>query len=490
MELITKLKEQKGAIIVLAIFAAIFASITFVNHYNFRTYGWDLGINQNAIFDYAHFRWNDCMIMQPSFDNVLADHFSLYPILVSPFYWIFGSYTMLIFQWLAILFGGVGIYKFVLDIGKSKNLATIALVHFFCIWGIYSALSFDYHDNVVGTMFVPWFLLYYRRKNLKWSIVFFLLILISKENIALWAFFIGMGLALRHLIEKNYEELKVSLFFSLAACVYFILIIKVIIPSLSSGEGGYLHHSYNALGSNFGEVIVNIIRHPIDAVKLLFINHSGDAMFDGVKAETYIALLLAGGWAVFFFPEFLVMLIPIIAQKMFNDLPIRWGISDHYSIEFAPILVIALYMFIVRFKSHRKTLAIAMAGVCAVSSLKFMEHRTSEYYKKINTQFYSAEHWKRNFDVSSVYSEIEKIPDDAKVSAQSPLAPHLAFRDYIYHYPFKGDADFIALLTAEENKYPFDDVTYQQEIDQLISSGDWEVFSKNQAVLILKKTKK
>lgn len=489
MKIVDNIKENKGVIIVLLIFAAIFASITFVNHYNFRTYGWDLGINQNAIFDYAHLRWNDCMIMQPSFDNVLSDHFSLYPILVSPLYWLFGTYTMLIFQWLAILFGGIGIYKFVLHIGKSKNLATIALVHFFCIWGIYSALSFDYHDNVVGTMFVPWFLLFYKKKNLKLSVLFFILILISKENIALWAFFICIGLALRHLLEKNWKELKTSLIFSSVAFIYFVLVIKVIIPGLSSGDGGYLHHSFNALGSNFGEVLFNIFRHPIDALKLLFMNHSGEGMYDGIKAETYIALILAGGWALFYFPEYLLMLIPIIAQKMFNDLPIRWGISDHYSIEFAPIVVIALYMFISRLKSHQITLAIAMAGVCAFSSIKFMQHRTSEYYKKDNTQFYSSEHWKRSFDVSSVYPILNKIPPSARVSAQSPLAPHLAFRDYIYHYPFIGDANYIALLTAEENKYPFDNVTYQKAIDRLLSSGDWAVFSKNSAVLILKKTK-
>lgn len=75
----------------------IYASVSLVNHYFFRTNTYDLGINNNAIFDYTHFRWNDCMIMQPAFENVLSDHFSLYPILVSPFYWIFGTYTMLIF---------------------------------------------------------------------------------------------------------------------------------------------------------------------------------------------------------------------------------------------------------------------------------------------------------------------------------------------------------------------------------------------------------
>ena len=317
--------KNKWLILVFIFFGGVFASISFINHFNFRTYGWDLGINQNAIFDYAHFRWNDCMIMQPSFDNVLADHFSLYPILVSPFYWIFGSYTMLVFQWAAVLFGGLGIYKFVRLISKSKKLGTIAVVHFFSIWGIYSALSFDYHDNVVATMFVPWFLYYYHKQKLSKTILFFILILISKENMALWAGFIALGLSLRHALNKEWGSLKLSGFLAFAAFLYFIVILKIIIPALSNTDGVYLHHSFNALGSNFGEVIVNIFKHPIRATELLFENHSGDSFYDWMKVETYLALILAGGWALFFYPEYLVMILPILAQKMFNDLPIRWG---------------------------------------------------------------------------------------------------------------------------------------------------------------------
>jgi len=48
-------KKHSGIILVFSLFSLIFASITFVNHYNFRTFGWDLGINHNAIYDYAIF---------------------------------------------------------------------------------------------------------------------------------------------------------------------------------------------------------------------------------------------------------------------------------------------------------------------------------------------------------------------------------------------------------------------------------------------------
>jgi uncharacterized membrane protein len=482
--------NNKLLLAVFTLFALIFASITFVNHYNFRTYGWDLGINQNAIYDYAHFRWNDCMIMQPQFTNVLSDHFSLYPLLVSPFYWIFGEWTMLIFQFLAILFGGFGIYRYVQNLCKSDTIATLAVAHFFSFYGIFSALSFDYHDNVVATMFVPWFLLYFEQKNWRKTILFFALIIIAKENMALWAVFLGFGLAFKSLLKKDKKTALIGLYFALAAAIYFILVLKVIIPSLATPGRDYLHNSFNALGGNFGEVIVNILKHPIKTFELLFVNHSGNPAYDGIKVETYLALALAGGFALVLAPEYLIMIVPILGQKMFNDVPIRWGISVHYSIEFAPLIVLGFYTALQRLQKYKTVAASVFLGLTVLSTARFLDHRTSEYYNQANSQFYKKEHWQRDFDVAEVNRLLKTIPADARVSAQSCLAPHLAFRDYIFHYPFIGNANYIALLPAEENKYPYDDITYQKAIDDFIASGKWEVFAKNEAVLILKMVKK
>ena len=490
MALLNIEKKHFPLTLIFILFALIFASISFVNHYNFRTFGWDLGINQNAIYDYAHFRWNDCMIMQPQFTNVLSDHFSLYPLLVSPFYWIFGEWTMLIFQFLMILFGGFGIYKYVLNLTKNTTISTLAVAHFFSFYGIYSALSFDYHDNVVATMFVPWFLLYFEQRNWRKAILFFVLIIIAKENMALWAVFIGFGVSFKALLQKDKQTALKGLFFALAAGVYFILVIKVIIPSLATPGRDYLHNSFNALGGNFGEVIVNIIKHPFKTIELLFVNHSGDPMYDGIKVETYLALALAGGFLMVLAPEYLLMIVPILGQKMFNDVPGRWGISAHYSIEFAPIIVIAVFTIIHRLKKYKVAVASVFLASTFISSASFLDHRTSEYYNQANSQFYKKAHWKRDFDVAEVNKLLKTIPADARVSAQSCLAPHLAFRDYIFHYPFIGNANYIALLPAEENKYPYDAETYQKAIDDFIASGKWVVFAKNEAVLILRNVKK
>ena len=96
--------------IILVLFGIIFSSISLVNHYNFRTYAFDLGLFNNALFDYAHFRMNHYSLMKEFFPNALGDHFSLLTLFFSPLYWIFGTYTLLIVQVLAILSGGLGVF--------------------------------------------------------------------------------------------------------------------------------------------------------------------------------------------------------------------------------------------------------------------------------------------------------------------------------------------------------------------------------------------
>src|SRR6476620_4958201 len=81
------------------VFGIIYALISLVNHYNFRTYALDLGMVNHAVYDYAHFRKNvTTLLLDTPPTNFLANHFTLVPLLVSPLYWLFGNYTMLLVQ--------------------------------------------------------------------------------------------------------------------------------------------------------------------------------------------------------------------------------------------------------------------------------------------------------------------------------------------------------------------------------------------------------
>lgn len=468
------------------IFAAIYASITFVNHYLFRTFAYDLGINNNAIYDYAHFRWNDCMLLQPQFDNVLADHFTLLPVILSPLYWLFGSYTMLIVQYAAVLLGGYGIYKFCQRKTENKTLPVLAMTHFFAMWGIYSALSYDYHDNVMAAMFVPWLFYYFDKQNWRGVALFFVLIIIAKENMALWMVCLGPGLGL--LYRQNRKMLTVGIAMGVVAAVYFAVVVAFIMPSLATPGRGYLHFNYDALGTNFGEAFVTLFTRPVYAFTVLFTNHTGLAEWDGIKAELHIMVLLAGGWAFFYRPQYLLMLLPIYAQKLYSDDMAKWGINAHYSIEFVPIITLAVFEFL---RSNEKRFPVKkLAGViCAVTfiaTIAKIDNRVSKYYVPVYSRFYNAGHYTQNaFDVEELNQALATIPPKAKVSATSSIVPHIAFRDYIYLYPYVLDADYVVLVADPNGIYLMNSI---KQLEDSVSAyrlkPNWEIlYDKNQTLI-------
>lgn len=469
--------------LVFFVFTLIFCAISFVNHYLFRTSAFDLGINNNVLFDYAHFRWNNCMLMQPQFENILSDHLTLLPLLASPLVWIFGSYTMLVFQIAGILFGGWGLYRFIMYKTNNTAWAQLALIHFFSVWGIYSALAFDYHDNVMGAMFVPWiFLYFYKKDHLKLSF-FVLLLLISKENMALWGVFIGAGLAL--LEYKNRTLLIKGLVISFLSAVYFILAIKLVIPSLANENRAYLHFHFSALGDNFEQAFVTVFTQPLYALKVLFVNHLNNPDGNFIKLELHVMAFLAGGYVFLWRPQYLIMLLPIYAQKMYNDDFQKWGLNAHYSIEFVPILSIALFLFLYEKKINIKWAMLAVA-ITFVSNMVSIEHRYSKWHHKPLFQFYHPDHYSAIYRPEKIYQGLKRIPTESKVSAHFALVPHLALRETIYQFPHVADADIIALL-HDGRTYPMSEEEFSSALEKLKQDATWETIYEEDCLYIFKK---
>src|ERR1035437_8125244 len=462
-------------------FAIVYSLLSLVNHYNFRTYAYDLGLHNNALYDYAHFRFNNCTLLQPQLNNFLSVHFELFTILLAPFSYVFGTYTLLIFQIAAVLFGGFGVYKYIREISSSEKISFLAQLHFYFFYGIFSALNYDFHSNVIGAMFVPWFFYFFHLKKWKWAALIFILQISTKENMPLWMAFICAGASL--LYWKDKTQRVASVIYCLLSVAYFVFIIKLVMPALANQEESYgqIRDGYTAVGSSLGEILTTIFTKPVYIFKLFFLNHTGTPLGDYYKMETYIFVLLSGGILLFIRPQFIVMLIPIFAQKMFHNDFLKWGIGDHYSIEFAPICSVGA--FYVSTKLQNKKWKIYAAYVITFLSLA-MSIRSFDnsytYFDRDRHRIYQEWHYKRNYDVAEAHQALKLIPDDAKVSAQSPFVPNLAFRNYIYQFPVVNDAEYI-VFSYEESSYPLTKQSFAVQIALFMNSTEWKkIYEKNQ----------
>jgi len=318
----------------------------------------------------------------------------------------------------------------------------------------------------------------------------FVLILISKENMALWMVFIGFGLIVLH--RKEFYKLKYISLFTILSILYFITVMKFVMPALANEGREYIHFEYSALGQSFSEVLSTIIKKPGFIFGLLLENHLNVASAIGVKSELHFVVLLSGGVFLFLKPQYLIMLIPIYAQKLFNDDHGKWGINYQYSIEFAPIITIVAFSWIIEHKQKMRAflISILLVGITISTTLNVLDMRISTWYNAINHQFYAKDHYVRDFDVDGMHQILDKIPDDAIVSAQTMLVPHIAFRDRIYQFPDVSDAEYIVLLTADNNTYPLKKEKYEMKVEKYRYDKDWEIFFETDFALIFKRRSK
>jgi len=485
------IKQNKDLIIVLLLFGIIFSLISLVNHYNFRTNAGDLGIYNQAIYDYAHLRFNhNTLWFGETPERMLTGHFAGLQLLLSPLYWIFNTYSLLIIQIVAILLGGLGVYKYIHEVSKNQKLSLLALVHFFSIWGIYSALGFDYHDNVIASMLVPWIFYFLKKEKYKLTLLFFFLLIVSRENMALWAGFIAIGL-----LFVNFKSVKKRAFL-IKMIVFsfgmFWLIMNVIIPGLAiQNDTVYIHFNFPPLGANFTEAIINIVIHPWDTGVAFFTNFTDNANLDGFKNDFFLTLLLSGGFALLRKPQYLIMLLPIFGQKLFHGTPTHWSLFFHYSIEFAPILTIALFEWFSAYQV-KKVIFFAVAAVIACFTINIVKIESNKvWWLNNNTiRFYAKEHYVTPYNVEEIYTALEKIPKKAKVSAESNIAPHLAMRKTIYQYPSVFDAEYIVLCPGNKVYYPLSRKNYVLNLEKLIKSYRWTNLILNKNVVLFKKNMK
>lgn len=484
MQLLSRLLQHRSILFLSIGFGLLYGCISLVNHYFFRTATLDLGLYTNALYDYAHFQWNDSSTFRDVKENLLADHFDLYLPLWSPLSWIFGTYTLLVVQILALLMGGWGVYLFFLEKGQTKGFSALAAAYFYCFFGVFSALAFDYHSNVVAAALLPWFFLKVEQKRYLAAGLWLLFLLAGKENLSLWLFFVLLGLLVHYRAEV--DRRKYLLVGASISLLWFVAVTGWVMPAFSA-HGAYPHFHYSILGSGPQEALLHLISHPLESLKTLFINHNHHPQGNYVKAELWVLLLVSGGWLLLRKPAFLLMLLPIFGQKLFHDNPNMWGIGQQYSIEFAPIFALGIFLIMSELHSSRlqKLGTWAVVILALAGSFRIMDH-TEWYTPKANIRFYQESHYSRDFSVQNWHNALKITPKEATVSAQSAILPHLALRDHCYLFPKIDDAHYVVLSPALE-PYPADTTTYNQLLEELQTNGEWQTVHQADLLLIFKR---
>lgn len=473
-------------ILFFGIFLLIFCLISLPNHYLLRTYALDLGMFTHAMFDFSHGRMNTFLTGLNNPVSYFADHFSPITILLSPFQYIFGTYTPLVIQIFTVLLGGVGVYKYARLYNFAYTQARFFSFYFFILWAIINALSYDFHTNVLGAMWVIWLFYFYETKRYYSTLITGILILICKENMGLWLGFLwsGYGLLKYPGFKKYVRRFIIP---SLFCLVYSYVVITLVMPTLNLDNTNTQLLRYNHWGETPSEILSNFINNPILFLEI-FINldNNGDIIAWGPKLELWFVLILSGGYILFRKPAFLWMSIPIFAQKFLSSEPSIQGINYQYSIEFAPILAVASIHFIKSIEPKKQFISLFFLVLgAAIAAIFNSSMYSGKKYTTIQMAFYNLQHYKGDIEnLHEVKKAWNELPNNAIISANSNAIPHLAMREKIYHFPRVDDAEYIVLYLP--STYPLSREDFETKIEELKVS-EFSVWKDIPNLLILKR---
>jgi uncharacterized membrane protein len=472
-----------------AFFFILFSLVSILNHYYFRSAGLDYGLANQALYQFAHFK---SAIISETLNaeslSYLSCHLSFWVPILSPFYWLFGSYTLLIFQNLALIFAGIGLTKLTTYFNLRKGISNLVLIQFYCFFAIYAALAFDYHDNVIGACFLPWLFYFYLTEKTGLTLLCFFAVLISKENMAI---LLGFTSITMWLLNKGFtwKNCQLPIMLLLGSLSWFLIASMIIMPAISPNGNFEQLSRYSYMGSSLKEIVNFIFTHPLKMIELFYKSHIQPDNQEIVKQEFLWVLFLSGGFALIRKPAFLWMALPIFMQKLWNKELAFWGLDFHYQIELAAIVSMAIIFWIKDIKSFNLQVCLIVLTTMSTAFITCykMDNRYSDYHHPEKENIFMKAHYQAPTGFQNIQKGIQLILKDSPVCTQTNLMPHFSDRDRIYHFPMIRDARYLVFLHPQLNSYPLSNELAMHFIDSIRLQKNWKEDSTYSPLRIITK---
>ncbi|MGI4760182.1 MAG: DUF2079 domain-containing protein [Janthinobacterium lividum] len=446
------LSPHRQRVALLVLFALIYSLVSLVNQVDFRTGALDMGYEAQAVTDLAHLRAPRVTLLPDAPPTAfLANHFSLTPALAVPFYYLVGPvWALLLLQIGAVLLGLLGVWRYARHVGASAVQANWALALLGSQWGIFSALGFDFHDNVLGAMALPWLARWVGQGRWGRATLAAAFIVLSKENLALWLAFVLLGLAWQHRRQRAVVW-RAALGAGLALA-YFVVLTRYVMPALDTNHRPYTQLArYGALGTSLPAIAGNLLAHPGLLWNTLFTNTLPDTAYDYIKLELWVGLLFSGGWALLRRPWYALMLVPILGQKLLANDAGFWGLNYQYSIELAPVLALAVADALASVRRPAAGRWPWALGAVVLFTVVTLYTRRSTWYDRATTNFLIGSHYRPAYpDPAGLRAALARVPAGVPLSASSTLVPHLTDRHDLFLFPVLRTARLVALLRAPD----------------------------------------
>jgi uncharacterized membrane protein len=389
-------------------FFGLYALYSLLRHARLGTAGFDLGIFDQAIRAYAHFRAPVVPLKGPGF-NLLGDHFHPALIALVPAYWLWADARALLVAQAALMAISVAPIARLATHRLGTGAGLAVAVAYGLSWGIQGALGFDFHEVALAMPLLAYAMTALAEDRPRAAALWALPLLLVKEDMGLTVAAIGGYLLLRGRWRPGLALVGTGL-------ATLALVVLVVIPHFSpSGEYRY----WGAVGGGSG-LTGRLLGLP-----------GGLA---GHPARWVLPLCLLGmtGFAALRSP-LLIIAAPVVLYRLVSANPLYWSVGYvHYNAVLMPIVFVAFLDALRPLgRSERPAvrryarLSVAVTVVFAVGLLPRFA-----FWRMTGPGFYRV-----SPQVSAARALLARIPDGATVAAGDYLAPQLTDRCTVVLFP-------------------------------------------------------
>ncbi|MBO4473348.1 MAG: DUF2079 domain-containing protein [Clostridiales bacterium] len=445
-----------------------------------RIYGtttFDMGIFEQMFYSLSH-RFNAVTTCERGYAlSHFRVHASYILYMLVPIYKVFpGAETLIVSQAVLVVSGVIPVYLIARKKGFSgTTLFSCCVIYLFSL-GILSPCYFHFHENAFLPPLLMW--IFYAVENRK-NILFCILCALTcfvKEDAILFVVCICLYLAFE---TKGKDRIRVLLTGGTAAA-YFLAMSAWL---SRSGDGkmmmsSRMHTLMTGENQSSLQIVGNILTNPGHA--LTVVTSEPEAFL--ILLEMLLPLLLMP----FFTKKThrLFLMVPFFTFNLLFSAAYVYAAQIRYQYAFgtATLLIYLAIMNISDFDKDRRTVAItSVAAVSVICAACMISPNLDQY-----------EQYKNNRTTcQGIAACLEKIPQDASVTADDYYLPHLAARNEIYSLNFENfvmsGSNVVSLQDVHDTDYYVLDLTDNRESQtaELLKSRGYSEYARYEDYVVI-----
>ncbi len=501
--------------VAVTVFCAYFIALMLARQNAYLTNAEDTGIMDQAIWNTLHGQ-----ILHQTICNIVSDtncyspggvmrfaiHFEpiLFPVSLLYLLWSTPK-TLFVVQTIVVGLGAYPAFWLARLRLRSEWAAVVIALLYLLYPAQQQAVVYDFHavTFTAALLLFTLYFMYTRKTTLMFT--FAILSMACKEEIPLVIMMFGLWSCV---FQRRWKS---GLGQAALGAGWFVLAVSVIMPHFSPDGQPMLESRFAIMGDGPLQIALFILLHPIYIIKQYVLES---------QHREYLRILFApAAYLPLLAPWVLVLALPSLAINLLSSDPQMYSGLFQYNAEIVPILIFAtiealvLLLWITRWIiariPGRNTRALPFAGVPELAQRLYRPRWSmvtpvvlaillvAVFFKSVEADyfFYGNLPFSQNFTWPETSAHtalaqhfIAMIPQNASVSAQTKLVPHLSERKNIYMFPYDDDrADYI-LLDTTSDMYPFSStINYIEAAKSVILSGHYGVVAAQDGYILLKR---